>query len=726
MPVSLAEFSRIAARQDVRDSGIVRVDSRQDLKLNQSRFRLVRWVRDSGIGKRLSNRNTINTFISSLQNHYDEEVTSRMDFRPLRELRSRGKPLHVRDIKAAISEADMVADDIKLVKSSNIEGLVDENIAGVAYKTLPGGEELAREVRSKVDIAVTQEKFVREQSGMAALGSLSGGSSLSSAKGWVDIAVINAQKDIFLTGYGVETTQGLKYDKLQKLIDKHPQIESLNVQYGISFNASSASGALYGDLSEKLSNKLAEVMENPERLPGEGQVKERVEQVISQAADRVVDEFIQERAEALERLSELHADGEISSEDMASYSKDGPRSLVDVVLHHRIPPGMLSRLYALRSDTPDNLGDLASTGHPMQHKIQVLGQFSEALSGIYTGISDTEKTKYMGSVDSRLNYTEDCGRFLLEGKLSTDADTAIRHAVKKDPPGSNLLELCQGIAAMRGGMYEPGANRDHWAAAADSIEKMSAAALVLLGPDTPPLMGEYTQRAGNVLTAMRNCGMDVPPPDNPEVEQSGKGAFSRPALEIAQKELDEIMAEEKVKSKIYPEFPDEAVRDLNRADFVVGDKRIRRGDVPEVVESIRKFCVDDQGNPDETLRNIVAELVYQRSNSLVRNRFASGFDFNENDLASRMKTAPFIGQLDGNFQSTYSVSKSGTDSVLVHIRTEGTPDVLAHYKGNRRLDNGESRLEYDIAIEINARDYSAKVTGMNYDYRFVPTGEMLL
>ena len=222
MPVSLDQFSNITARQNVRDSVVVRVDSRQDLRLNQSRFRLVRWVRDSGIGKRLSNRNTVDAFISSLQNHYDEEVTSRMDFRPLRELRSRGEPLHVRDIKAAISQADMVADGVKQVKSSNIEGLVDENIAGVAYKTLTGGEDLAREVRSKVDIAATQEELGLAQSYRAARGNLSGDYSLLTAKRLVSLAVNDTQKDIFLTGYGVKTAQGLKYDKLQKLIDEHP------------------------------------------------------------------------------------------------------------------------------------------------------------------------------------------------------------------------------------------------------------------------------------------------------------------------------------------------------------------------------------------------------------------------------------------------------------------------------------------------------------------------
>ena len=51
---------------------------------------------------------------------------------------------------------------------------------------------------------------------------------------------------------------------------------------------------------------------------------------------------------------------------------------------------MLSRLYALRSETPDNMGDLVSGDHTMEHKLRVLGQFGEAMAGIETGLSGAE------------------------------------------------------------------------------------------------------------------------------------------------------------------------------------------------------------------------------------------------------------------------------------------------------------------------------------------------
>ena len=723
MPVSLNQFSDIAARQNVRDSGIVRVDSRQDLKLNQSRFRLVRWVRDSGIGKRLSNRNTINTFISSLQNHYDEEVTSRMDFRPLRELRTRGKPLHVRDIKAAISEAEMVADGVKLVKSSNIEGLVDENIAGVAYKALPGGEDLAREVRSKVDIAATQEELGLAQSYRAGRGNLSGDYSILTAKRLVSLAVNDAQKDVFLTGYGIKTAQGLKYDKLQKLINEHPQIESLNVHYGISFDASRASRALYRALSEKLENKLHETMRKPEQLPGEGSVKERVEQAISQSADRVVDEFIQERAVALERLSKLHADGEISSADMALFGKGGHQSLVDVVLHHRIPPDMISALYALRSEMPDDLGVLVSSNHPMEDKIGVLGQLGEVVEGIFKEISVADRRKYSAGTDSKLNFIYDCGRFLLEGKLSGDAESTIRHAVKTDSPGSDLLELCQGIAAMRGGMNEPGANSDHWAAARDPLNSMSMATVALLGPDAPPLIGEYTPLAGNVLNAMRNCGIDAPPPGNYRVEQSGRGTFSRPAMEIALKELEEDLDRSRIESPDFPGFPEEAIKDFNRAEFVINGRTIARGDVDGIVEGLRNICKDRDNNPDERMLEIVGQLVYQRTNHLAYGRFTFGGNFGGEDSVSMLKTAPFVGNPAVAFETTYDVSRDTDNNVLMRIRSAGPAGHLQFddSQGQQYLDRDQSNLGFDVHLEIDARDYSVKVTSMNYEYRLVPT-----
>lgn len=719
MPVSFNRFSDIASQAKIRDSGIVTVDSRQDLKISQSRFRLVRWIADRGVGKHLQNRRSIDSFISSIRNHYGTEVTSRMDFRHLQDLQRKGKPLHVRDIKAAISEADIVADGVKLVKSSDVEGLMNERIAQTAYFTLPGGKDLAQEVRSKVDIPRVRRQFARDKHRNSAPGAPSGAANLRSMASWCDMAISQAQQDIFLTGYGVKTAQGQKFDRLQQIFDRHPQAQALYQQYGVKFNASRVSDMLYDALYKELPSKLYDAVHRPEQLPGEGPVRERVERAVNQAAEQVVDRFIHGRAEALERLHELHARGEIGTEDMGAFKADSPHSLTDVVLHHQIPPDMLSLLIALRSKVPDNLRDLSSTHHSMEHKIQVLEQFGEVLNSIYTNVSGADARAYLYGEEDKNACTIECGRLLLEGKLAADDEAAIRRAVITDSQGSDLLELCQGIADMRGATYGLRANDDHWAAAKDPLNKMFLGAMVLLGGDVVPPADEYTQSAANVLKALRNCGITAPPPDEHKVEQTGKGAFSRPALEIAQNELEESLAQEMSESKEHPGFPEEAIRDFDSATYIIDDKIIERDDVDGVVGDIRTLCVDESGNPDDKMLDVIGKLVYQRTVELGMNRFTSGINVNENDTASLLKTAPFVGLPSASLNTTYRVSKNDGGAV-VHILCEGPANALHHPQGVQFLDANKSHLAFDMTIEINARDYSAKLTDMNYEYQFVP------
>ena len=727
MPVSLNRFSDIAARQNVSDSGVVTLDSSRDLRLNQSRFRLVRWMRDAGIGKRLSNRRTVAAFISSLQHHYGPEVTSRMDFGPLRDLQRRGKPLHVRDIKVIKQEADMVADNLRLVKDSMVEGLVNDRLAGAAYLALPGGEDLAREVRNQVDMATTLEDLPEDLFNRPLRDELPEGYNLYTAKKRVNLAVSDALKKIFLTGYGVSTARGRQCDKLQQVFDRHPQARELKARYGPGFDASRVSETLYQKLSEKLTDKLHVVMMDPEQLPGAGPVRERVEHALDEVAEQVVDNFVNERAGALERLYDLHAQGEIRSEDMASFGRHGYSSLAAVVLHHRIPPDMISALYALRRQVPDNLVDLASPGHTMEHGIGVLGQLGSVVDGIYKEISDDDRRKYALGLDNKLNFTRDCGHFLLEGKLSAEDGTALRDAVRADAAGSDLQELCRGIADMRAGMYGSDVKKEHWEAARDPLNNMSLATVLLLGTDAPSLIGEYTPRAGNVLTAMRNWGIEAPPPGNYEVEQSGKGKFSRPALEIAFEELQEDLGKDQLDSPVYPGFPDEAIQDFNRAEFVIDGEEIKRGDVDGVVEGLKNFCTDRHGNLDEMMLDIVGQLVYQRTNNLAYGRFTFGGKRGVNDSVALLRTAPFIGNPTVSFASSYDVSRDGNGNISVRIRCEGPAKHLKieepQAEFEQYLDPDRSNVQLDIALEVDAQDYSVKLTGMNYEYRLIPGEE---
>ena len=723
MPVSINRFSEIATRRDVHGTGVVTLDARQDVRVNRSRFRLVRWIRNSGVGRRVRNRTTVDAFLHSIQHHYGRDVTSRMDLRQLRDIRSRGKPLHVRHIRAAIGEADMVADGVKMVKSSNIGALIEENVAASAYLAFPGGEDLAREVRDRVDVTRVEATLSQNQVYMEDKGRLTGDYSLPTARRLVGLAVRDSTRDVFLSGYGLATGRGVEYGKLQDIVDRHPLARKVKERYGLGFDASGASGALYRALSAKLSDRLGEVVENPGSAAGSGTVKERIDQALRETAGKVVGEFLEERVEALDQLYGMHARGEIKTEDMASYGVDGAFSLARVVLQYRIPPGMLPRLNRMRSETPNDLGDLAAADRTMEHKVSVLARFGGVVEEFLSGLSEEDERSYKSEWDSTLNLLHDCGRFLLEGKVSADAESRIRHAVSADQSGSDVRDLFKGVAGMRGGMYGKDAKAAQWAAAQARLDCMAKASVALLGPDAPAMIEPYTPSAAGVLNAMRNCGLEIPPPGDPRVEHSGKGSFSRPAIEMAEREMQEDLHREgQVESRRYPGFLAEAVEDFSRADFTVDGTSIERGNADAVVDGIRKFCTDDQNNTDGRLCNIVGQLVFQRSNSMALLRFAFG-NGTPGDTNTLVKAAPFLGMpAFGTSRSEYSISRNADGNVLVRIRTTGRAKHLNYHDGRQQfLDGDRSRISIEIEIEVDARNCSARVADMRYDYHFVPT-----
>ena len=772
MPVSLNQFSDIAARQDVRDSGVVRLDNRQELTPGQSRFRLVRWIRDSGIGKRLSNRRTVDAFISSLQNQYGAEVTKRMDLGPLRDLQRRGKPLHVRDIKAAISEADQVADLHKLAQSSKIETMVDEKINQAAYLADPGGRALADEVRSRVDLDGAYNQFAGIQDRRSERADLSGDFSLFTANKLAGQALENAAQDVFLTGYGVETARGRQSGRLQQIFDQHPQAQTVYEKYGLRFDAARMSDGLYAGLTKRLQAQMNEGLDNPERLPGNGTVKDRVEQVVNETAERIVDDFIRESTEALERLHGMRDRGEIKPEDLALFETDSHYSLADVVLHHRILPAMVPKLCELRSKIPANQGVLADTGRTMEDKIQVLRGLGDVIAEATSGLSGADAETFAHGNDDRNGYLEGCGRFLLEGKLSAEDDTAIRVAARNNPPGSNLRELCQGIADMRDEIHKsppPGeepqssADRaeaqsapteteaqsppagteaqpaptkkeapppftiqapDFWKEAREPVGNMADAAIALLGRDAPASTGSYTRRAGAVVEAIRNCGIGVPPPDESRIEQSGKGSFSRPVLETAQQELESMLTENKKMSEEFPGFIEEATKDLDRTSYAFNGKELYHQPKIWVYEAFKEFCVDREGKPDDRLFDILAQLSYQRSNMLGLGRFSTGMGIDDKDTAAMLKSAPLFGMPSVGFKSSYRMNRTADGNVSLTITSRGPSNVLAQgTKGSVAIEYRQSHVEFKINVEINAQDYTVRLTGMDYDYRLVPSNK---
>ena len=662
MAISFDRFSDAADQARNLDRDLVVVNSRRNVRMRNSRFRLVRWIDDSGFGRHRTNRRTVDSFIDSLKDRYGGKVTSQLRLDDLRELQATGKPLNMRVVRTVIREADETADAVKLVESSKIERLIDREIDRSAYLTLAGGRAVADEVHGRTDVQGTIDQFGALQTSRAEKGQLSGDLSLFTAKRWAKMAVTDAHHDLFLTGYGIGTRLSKQYreemvpervsmtrssepylkqyEKLQAIFDENPRARALHEKYGVRFDASRLSPALYTVVTDKLRTTTHEALDNPERLPGDGPVKERIEQAVRRKAERVVDDFVRERAEALDRLHGPPGDGESGPEGMPPLTADERRGLTDVLAHRRIPPAAVPKLCALRSLVPAELRPLTGIGCAMEDTIDVLNRIGVALDEASSALADNDYRDFVGGEENRQSFLQDCGCLLLDGKWSYELDSDLRHAVRTSAPGSHFLELCKGIAGMRGEMHRSPTQRSDWSWARVSLDRMAEGVVALLGRDAPPMMAEYTPRDANVLDAMRNCGIYMPPPTVNEVVHSGRRSFTRPALEVAREELASNLAKRLEPSDRYPDFPGEAVVDLDRADFVVGGRRLERGDADAIVESIRDFCVDGKGNRDDRLLNIVAQLVFQRSNSLAHRRFATGADLREADRESKLKSAP--------------------------------------------------------------------------------------
>ncbi|MDE0156655.1 MAG: hypothetical protein OXI88_07290 [Gammaproteobacteria bacterium] len=130
MAVRLNRFSDVIARPDARDRDVVTVTKQNELKLGRSRFRLTRWFVNSGIGKRIRNRRTVDAFVASLRRNFGDKVVNKMNLAHLDKLRSRGKPLDVRLVRAYLVNAGEVKEYLDVRSEQKGSGALSAASAG--------------------------------------------------------------------------------------------------------------------------------------------------------------------------------------------------------------------------------------------------------------------------------------------------------------------------------------------------------------------------------------------------------------------------------------------------------------------------------------------------------------------------------------------------------------------------------------------------------------------
>ena len=514
--VKLDHFSDLTRARNLRDTDVLTVTNRDNLKLKGSRFPMLRWIVNSGVGKRSSNRKTVDLFMHAMQDQFGRELVEKMELGSLRELQRRGKPLNVRHVRNSVEQAVRLQYDAAVVADE-----IERDISNSAYAAGPGGLELAREVRDGIDFSTLFKNLQTDLNNYRGPDRI--WSVIPNIVGRLASAAHNeAFKHIFLSGYGVRE-DGMGTGRLQHIIDELPETGLLFAEYGMRLDSSKMPPAFFDELGVKLQRKVAEAMLQPDRLTAgsaDDSFKSRLRQQVSQTAEQLTRQYLQERLQALGALRQTLETGAGATHERAPVDKPSA-GLYQRILHSRIPAGQVPRLMALRTEMPNDLDTLASPNHSLDDKFRLLHQFGALIVRTITDMTPEDQVKYAPGPES-LYFMEDCANFLKQEKLSEAAAARIRQALCAEP-AADLAGLYQSLQDIK---YAAECNSTDgelktdpvWGEAYRAIEQVDAAyqqfpgyAQMLGGMD----MADnrlYTAAALPAYHALRSLGIKLPPP----------------------------------------------------------------------------------------------------------------------------------------------------------------------------------------------------------------------
>ena len=541
--IELDRFSDLLKARNLRDTDVLTVTNRDNLKLKSSRFPMLRWIANSGVGKRSSNRKTVGLFMDAMKNQFGRELVEKMELDSLQDLQRRGKPLNVRHVRNSVEQAVRLQYDASAVVDE-----IERNISNSAYSSAPGGVELAREVRDRIDFPTLFKNLQTDLDDYR--GPNPTWSVVPNIVGRVASSAHNeAFGQIFLSGYGVQE-DGMGTGRLQRLIEELPETGQLSAEYGLTLDSSRMPPAFFEELGVKLQRKVDEAMLHPERLTAgsaDDPVKTRLAQQLSRTAEQLVQQYMQERLQALGALRQtLEPDtagsaagrepsgsaglepGSVAAQEPGGAaerdtvaSEQPSAGLYQNILHSRIPASQVPRLMALRQKMPNELDALASPGHSLDDKFGLLHEFGGLVVRTITDMTPADQAKYAPGPES-LYFMEDCANFLKQETLSEDAAAKIRQTLCAGP-GADLPDLYQSLQDIKYAAERNSADGELktdpvWGEAYRAVEQVDAAYkqfpgyLQMLDGIDLSENRLYTDAALPACQAMRDCGINVPPP----------------------------------------------------------------------------------------------------------------------------------------------------------------------------------------------------------------------
>ncbi|MCY4565748.1 MAG: hypothetical protein OXE40_14885 [Gammaproteobacteria bacterium] len=220
-----------------------------------------------------------------------------------------GDPLKVNK-SAGVAQPDAAAVATRSAPQVNpydaqMKGTIDRKLADSAYESLPGGRALAEEIGRHADLVSGGTGGVQPDAQEEAQGTIGrvGYLPVAERHAFASAAIRAAEIDVFLSGYGVRTLSGQRFESLQQTFDQHPMVQIAERQWDVKMNASALSWHTCEAFSNRLAARLSDALTRPEELPAEdAPVKERVARAVSETAEDMVGDFMTERAEQLLHL----------------------------------------------------------------------------------------------------------------------------------------------------------------------------------------------------------------------------------------------------------------------------------------------------------------------------------------------------------------------------------------------------------------------------------------
>lgn len=673
--------------------------------------RVARWLSNF---RAAENRDVAAHFVVSLRSRFGGEVSEQaLRSTGLDQSLTRGKPLRARHVQAIVQSAEQVQADFNRVNveagrpyaqpvsvganRSMLNFKIDHHVKTL-YADLP-------QVTKWLDVGALGG---RVQDEFAAAGR--DGKHFVTTKEAVGIV------DSVVTA-GLESAAEARAGELRRLSLNNPDSpfsRALSEALATSgFKKTLRADRLTADAKDFLERRIQEIVDH--ELPLSALQDEAV---LKAAADRPMADFVLARDAAARAVEALPLD------------PPAREALVELALHDNMPAALVPELAGAAAAVRDELAALgeprnaAELQAPLAHiQDRITGAFSDAGTDLNTGNQDAlhrATWRFLVRLDKSIPAQAIAGRFEHAGSpLRGIGEGAnwYRHefprtrAAQRNRPTRDYdapaVPLFTAESHRRAGAYSA-----MLGSLVDVLRESPGGAHGELE------LGARDTLSDDVIATLRNLGVSMPASDR--IGESNRMEFSSGAtFESARREVAaafDYMMDSKVENGVVKK----AIVDFNRATYRIGDT-VMPSTQEGVIEGMRAFCRDKDGNLNEQMLRSVSALANQNTILAI---YGICLEPSRSDVALIGGMPVVIGGL------SYNLSLDRGGNVVLNVQKAGSPELMSVADEQENsvpvaLDPDRSRLDLKARIRLDAATWRPELENIDIAYSLFPSDREL-